>query len=83
MVSFVIPFLFCLLIDWIYLFLVAYPGNLTTDSMAQIGNILSGKYSNHHPFYHTLMIKICFDLLQAFNIVVILSILEEAISTNT
>ena len=60
--SFLIPFLFCLLLDWIYLFLVAYPGNLTTDSMAQIGNIVSGKYSNHHPFYHTLMIKACIDM---------------------
>jgi len=60
--SFVISFLFFLLIDWLYLFLVAYPGNLTNDSMAQIGNILSGKYSNHHPVYHTLMIKACINL---------------------
>lgn len=59
--SFLIPFLLCLLIDLTYLFLVAYPGNLTTDSMAQIENIISGKYSNHHPVYHTLMIKACID----------------------
>lgn len=56
------PFLVCLMVDWIYLFFVACPGNLTNDSMAQIENIISGQYSNHHPVYHTMLIKGCFDL---------------------
>ena len=39
-----------------------YPGNLTPDSVNQINQILSGSYSNHHPFYHTQVIRICLNL---------------------
>lgn len=45
-------------IDLIFLFLADYPGNLTWDSLSQISQILSGVYSNHHPFYHTMVIKL-------------------------
>lgn len=41
-----------------FLFMSKYPGNLTVDSISQIGQILSGVYSNHHPFYHTMVIKL-------------------------
>ena len=34
-----------------------YPGITTTDSCRQISEILSGNYSNHHPFFHTLSIR--------------------------
>ena len=34
-----------------------FPGITSTDSMAQINQILSGHYSNHHPYYHTLIIR--------------------------
>ncbi len=46
-------------VDLFFLFTCKYPGNLTTDSLVQISQILSGTYSNHHPFYHTMIIKIC------------------------
>lgn len=43
----------------VYLFFVVYPGNVTSDSVWQIGQILSGGYTNHHPFWHTMSIKVC------------------------
>ncbi len=49
-------------IDCIYLFICAYPGNLSHDSIMQIMQILSNSYSNHHPFYHTMLIKICISI---------------------
>lgn len=39
-----------------------YPGLLTEDSISQIEQLLSGVYSNHHPYYHTLVIKGCMEL---------------------
>lgn len=44
------------------LFLCQYPGNLTLDSIIQISQTISGNYSNHHPFYHTLFIKFCLSI---------------------
>ena len=35
-----------------------YPGVLTNDSIWQLEQILTGNYSNHHPFYHTQVIRI-------------------------
>ena len=40
------------------LFACRYPGNLTPDSLSQVGQILSDSYSNHHPFYHTMVIRL-------------------------
>ena len=40
-----------------YLFLAAYPGIVTVDSLSQISQILSGTYTNHHPFWHTVVIR--------------------------
>ena len=64
-------FLFALLviasIDLFYLFQCDYPGNLSSDSIDQIGQIMRGQYSNHHPFWHTMIIKACISLgLQLF-----------------
>lgn len=50
------------LVDLLYWYLVAYPGNLTYDSIVQLKQIISGDYTNHHPYYHTLIIKLCYDL---------------------
>lgn len=41
------------------LFLVFYPGLYTVDGIDQIEQILSGTYTNHHPFYHTQLIRLC------------------------
>lgn len=40
----------------LHLFGVGYPGNMTVDSISQIGQVFSGKYSNHHPYWHTRII---------------------------
>lgn len=36
-----------------------YPGNTSTDSSWQIEQIMTGVYSNHHPYYHTQLIRLC------------------------
>ena len=59
---FFIPFGIILCIDLIYLFFAAYPGILTTDSIDQVGQTYSGVYSNHHPFFHTMLIKLFYSL---------------------
>lgn len=45
-----------------YHFFVLYPGCLTLDSVDQIAQIRSGVYSNHHPFWHTMVIKVLLDI---------------------
>lgn len=55
-------FCFCFAIDIIFLFLVANPGIVTNDSLAQINNILTGEYSNHHPVFNTMVIKLFIDI---------------------
>lgn len=47
---------------WIYLFLVAYPGSVTSDAMWQIDQTYYGNYSVHHPYWHTMCIKVCMQL---------------------
>lgn len=39
------------------LYLSQYPGELTFDSFTQIEQVLVGKYTNVHPFYHTQLIR--------------------------
>lgn len=52
----------CLAAYCAYLFLGSVPGHLTVDSFMQLDQIHTGKYVNHHPFWHTMLIKICVDL---------------------
>lgn len=51
-----------LLIDVVYFFGVAYPGYMTVDNCIQLQQIQTGEYTNHHPFWHTMIIKVCVDL---------------------
>ena len=46
-----------LIIAFIPYFLAYYPGILAYDSYIQIEQIFSGQYNDHHPLFHTLMIK--------------------------
>lgn len=41
----------------VYLFLVVYPGNVTSDSVWQLAQIQYDMHSNHHPYWHTMSIK--------------------------
>lgn len=49
-------------IDLVYLFFVQYPGSVSTDSIDQIKQILTGDYDNHHPYWHTFFIRIWLNL---------------------
>lgn len=47
------------MLDLIVLFGAEYPGNVTPDSVKQIHQIFQLEpYSNHHPYYHTQIIKL-------------------------
>ncbi len=59
------PWLFFLIVfcattalNLLYLFFVAYPAHLSPDSLSQVSQIMSGEYTNHHPFWHTMVIEI-------------------------
>ncbi|MBR4575313.1 MAG: hypothetical protein IKO16_10405 [Lachnospiraceae bacterium] len=54
--SFTLPFILILLSYLTVYFLSYYPGLMSLDSIDQIDQIFTGRYSNHQPFYHTLMI---------------------------
>lgn len=51
-----------LIIDLLYLFLIAYPGNLSFDSYDQMLQVNNGNYSNHHPFWHTMLIQLWYNI---------------------
>lgn len=57
-----LAFLIIVTINLATFFLGFYPGIFTYDSMKQVTQILTDNYSNHHPFYHTQVIKIFFCL---------------------
>ena len=46
------------------LFLCKHPGNLSVDSIRQITQNITGEYSNHHPFIHTILIGFFINLGQ-------------------
>lgn len=49
-------------VDLLFLFFAVYPGSMTPDSINQINQIRDGIYSNHHPFWHTMVIKLILDI---------------------
>ena len=49
-------------INLVYHFFVMHPGSLTLDSINQIEQIRDGVYSNHHPFWHTMVIKLLLEI---------------------
>lgn len=53
-IAFCIPTAICVA----YLYLCCYPGWLNTDTADQIGQMLSGVYRNHHPFWHTKLMEV-------------------------
>lgn len=53
-----VSFMLIVLTRWIVLYFCQYPGVLTVDSISQVSQLLSGIYSNHHPFYHTMIVKL-------------------------
>lgn len=55
-------FVFTTSIYLIIFFLFNYPGTITPDSVHQLREIMANEYSNHHPFYSTMLIKVFFDI---------------------
>lgn len=52
---------------WLPMFLYLFPGVFTPDSLNQVNQVLGlSPYSNHHPWLHTLLIKLCFSLGSLF-----------------
>lgn len=49
-------FLLILAVHLIHLFLVEYPGNVTEDPFTQIGEMVTGQYSNFNTFWHTMFL---------------------------
>ena len=56
-VLFVISFVL-LIIIYLLAWFMFYPGTISPDTIDQIGQIISGVYNNHHPFAHTMWIKL-------------------------
>lgn len=55
-------FLGCLLC-WFPYFLYEYPGIMTPDSLNQLEQVLNlTAYSNHHPFVHTMIFKLFYEV---------------------
>ncbi len=49
-------------IDFLYLVLYVRPGALSIDSIDQLNQAINGVYTNHHPFWHTIIIKCIVEL---------------------
>jgi len=56
---FAISALLLILIYALVLFIGFYPGLLSPDSVNQVEQTFTGVYSNHHPFWHTMIIQFC------------------------
>lgn len=60
--------LIIIFVDMFIFYTAQYPGIFTPDSIGQVRQILTGVYTNHHPFYHTMIIKVFIDIgLNVFN----------------
>lgn len=56
-----VSFFICLLC-WLPYYLYQYPGIMTPDSINQFEQVLGViPYSNHHPWVHTLVFKLCYE----------------------
>lgn len=60
---FLTAFALIFLVDFLILMLCKYPGNIFTDSFSQIYQATGDlEYSNHHPFYHTMVIRLFLNI---------------------
>ncbi len=64
---FLFTILICL-VCWLPYFLYQFPGIITPDSLNQFKQVLGiAPYSNHHPWMHTLLIKLCYHIGSLFS----------------
>ncbi|MBR4948854.1 MAG: hypothetical protein IKZ29_09880 [Clostridiales bacterium] len=59
---FVISFTLLAVFYMLVFFLCSYPGQICSDSMNQIHQIVTGNYSNHHPVYQTWIIGFFYNI---------------------
>ncbi len=52
-----------LIIFWIPVWLAYYPAVFAYDAETQLGQVISGPYSTHHPLLHTLIMGGCMKLM--------------------
>ena len=52
----------CILLCWFPMFLIMSPGIFCVDTPDQLGQIVTGMYSTHHPLLHTLFLRFCIAL---------------------
>ncbi len=55
---FLIPFVIILCIYLVIWLCCYYPGLMSLDSIDQVSQLFSGEYSNHQPFYHTMLLGV-------------------------
>lgn len=63
---FIIPWAIIFVVYFIF-FIGNLPGYVTADGMNQINQIISGEYSNHHPFWNTQLIRLFWIIGGAFD----------------
>ncbi len=59
---FFITFGIIVAVDLVYLLLYTYPGVVSVDSINQLTQVFTDNYSNHHPFWHTINLKIIIEI---------------------
>ncbi|MBR3228520.1 MAG: hypothetical protein IKF68_08275 [Erysipelotrichaceae bacterium] len=64
---FIISFI-ALIIIYLPVWLMEYPSNISPDTIDQINQILSGVYRNHHPFAHTMWLKLLMSFSDEINL---------------
>lgn len=63
---FLFSFLVIVCIDFAYLYLLEYPAHISVDSYSQITQAFTNRYIVIHPFWHTMLIKLCMTVGYAF-----------------
>lgn len=51
-----------ILVCYVPMFLIAYPGSFAYDVPFQLEQVFTGTYSTHHPLLHTLLMGVCVKL---------------------
>lgn len=57
----IVVFTITCLVDAVFL-LAFFPGVMEYDSFVQMCQVYGGEYSNHHPWLHTMLIKLIYDV---------------------
>jgi hypothetical protein len=70
-----IPYSFLLLSVWVVVFLVYWPGNIGTVSIAAVNDLFAGQLGNWHPVFYTLMLGAIVNIFSTATLFIVLQIL--------